>query len=96
MQRRSRQIWNPFGDNVTLTNNMGLVTMDEDTTAENGALGLDIAAKCRLLVKKENGKWALKKYADARRVYFVGDAKTADLFEKCIFNLMNNPVFSVD
>ena len=29
-------------------------------------------------------------------MYFVGDAKTADLFEKCLFNLMNNPVFSVD
>ena len=96
MQLRSRQIWNPFGDCVTLTNYMGLVAMDEDTTNQNGSLGLDIAAKCGLLVKTNDGKWEIEAYPNARRVYFVGDAKTADLFEKCLYNLVNNPGFSAD
>ena len=96
MQKQSRRIWNPHGDDVTLTNYMGLVTMDEDTTRENGALGLDVAAKCGLLVKNGSGQWSLADDADTRRVYFVGDAKTADLFEKCIHNLENNPTIASD
>ena len=75
---------------------MGLVTMDEDTTRQNGALGLDVAAKCGLLVKGTHGQWYLSDHADARRVYFVGDEKTASLFEKCIHNLENNPAVSTD
>ena len=59
MQLRSREIWNPFGHCVTLTNYMGLVAIDEDTTNQNGALGLDIAAKCGLLVKNRDGKWVI-------------------------------------
>ena len=51
MQNQPRQIWNPHGDAVTLKKYMGLVAMGEDTTRENGALGLDVAAKCGLLVK---------------------------------------------
>ena len=57
---------------------------------------MDIAAKCGLLVKGENGKWVPGPYADERRVYLIGDAKTADLFEKCVFNLKNNTEFSAD
>ena len=70
--------------------------MDEDTTRQNGALGLDVAAKCGLLVKGTHGQWYLSDHADARRVYFVGDEKTASLFEKCIHNLENNPAVSTD
>ena len=79
-----------------MNNFMGLGTMDEDTTNQNGALGCDIAAKAGLLVKNQIAQWAVEKYADSRRIYFVGDAKTADLFEKCLYNLQNNPNFSED
>ena len=36
MQKISRQIWNPFGDEVIHTNYMGLVTVDKDATQQNG------------------------------------------------------------
>ena len=39
MQKRSRQIWNPHGDEVTLVNYTRRVPMDEDTTQQNGAIG---------------------------------------------------------
>ena len=30
------QIWNPFANDVTLTNHMGLVTINDDTTVFTG------------------------------------------------------------
>ena len=67
---------------------MGLVTMDEDATNHNGSLG----CKAGLLVTNQFLQWTVGQYVDARRIYFVGDAKTADLFEKCS-NLQNNSAF---
>ena len=52
--------------------------------------------KCGLIVKNEQGHWSLSEDADTQRAYFVGDAKTADLFEKCIYNLENNPIITSD
>ena len=75
---------------------MGLVTMDKDITEQNGALGLDLQSKCGMLVKEEVGKYVNGKYQDARRIYFVGGAKTADLIEKCEFNLTHNPAVAAD
>jgi hypothetical protein len=75
---------------------MGLVSMDEDTTQENGALGLDLQAKCGMIAKDASGKYVSGKWQDSRRIYMVGDAKTADLLEKCLHNLTHNPVVSAD
>ena len=71
--------------------------MDEGTICENGSLGLDVAARCGLLVENATGNglcWMI--HMDAWRVYFVGDAKTLDLFEKCTHNLENNPTIPTD
>ena len=66
MQKRSRKIWNPFGDKVTFTNYMGLVAMYEDTTAKNGALALDLGLKAGLLVRNPDGKYVSGTDVDAR------------------------------
>ena len=39
-------------------------------------------------------RWSFSEDADTQRIYFVGDAKTADLFKKCIHNLENNPIIA--
>ena len=71
MQNRSQQIWNPHGDEVTFVKYMGLVSMDADTTKENGALGLDLQAKCRTIANYASGKYVSGKWQDARRIYMV-------------------------
>ena len=96
MQKRSRQIWNPHGDEVMLVNYTGLVSMDKDTTQQNGALGLDLQAKCGMIAKDASGRHVSGTWQDMRRIYMVRDAKTTDLLEKCLHNLTHNPVVSVD
>ena len=70
--------------------------MDEDTTRQNGALALDLASKCGLLTKDATGKWVPGKDADVRRIYIVGDVKTTDLLEKCLYNLNHSPGMGED
>ena len=95
-QRQSRRIWNPDGDKPSHQSYMGLVAMDEDTSRQNGALGLDLSSKCALLAKDANGKWIPGKDADVRRIYIVGDVKTTDLLEKCLHNINHSPGMSGD
>ena len=79
IQKGCRQILNPAGDKVTLTNYMVLVAMDEDTTREKLALGLDFASKCGLLKKTSAGKWIEGHHPQAQRAYVVVGAKNNGL-----------------
>ena len=58
-QRVAVKKWNPYADEVTLSNYIGLVGIDEAASKECGALTLDMLVKFGILEKDGGGLWNL-------------------------------------
>ncbi len=77
-QRAAVKDWNQFCGNVTLSYNMGFVSVREDSSDGAVAFILDMSLKCWVLVYKEDETWALHCFAKLCRLYCFGDRKTVE------------------
>ena len=91
-QRDAVKKWNPNLDEVTQTNYMSLMAMNESTSHPTGALLLDIAAKFGLIQNDKNGLWEEGEFADAKMGFIFGDVKTVDNIDKLVRDIANRPL----
>ena len=91
-QREAVKKWNPNADEVTLSNYMGLVGIDEAASKECGALTLDMLLKFGILEQDGDGMWQLTENWEAKRAFLIGDVKTVDNVDKIAEDLSNRPL----
>ena len=88
-QRDAVKKWNPNLDEVTQTNHMGLMAMNESAWHPTSALLLDIAAKFGLIQKDKNGPWEEGEFANVKMSFIFGDVKTVDNIDKLVRDIAN-------
>ena len=73
---------------------MGIAAMSEAASAQCGGLALDLLYKFGILIHNEDGGWDLANDWERKRIYVVGDVKTADNIDKFIRDLIKRPLSS--
>ena len=87
-QTHTTRVCFPDGGQPTKINYMGVVAMSEAVSRECGGLALDLLFKYDILRRTSDGEWVLTPDWEEKRIYVVGDVKTADNIDKFIHDLL--------
>ena len=73
-------------------NYLGIVAMSKAASAQYGGLVLDLLYKFDVLLRTDDGGWDLAPNWERKRIYVVGDVKTADNIDTFICELIKRPL----
>jgi hypothetical protein len=89
LQRAAVKDWNQFCDNVTLSYNMSVVGVREDSSDGAAAVILDMLLNFGVLVFNQDETWALHCFTKLHRSYCFGDRKSVENSSAFVTKLRN-------
>jgi hypothetical protein len=91
-QQRAVLDWNPSANCVTLSLNMELVGIHEDSAAGAGSVVLDMLLKFGAIKYVDEGTWQLEENAKLHQLYSYGDQKSNENCTAFVSTLSHLPI----
>ena len=91
-QRIAVKHWNPYIDDVTLSNYMGCSPLGEESAQKAGAHALNFCEKYGMIARNAAGGYECTVDFECKMAIMIGDVKSADNVEKLARDFANRPL----